>query len=91
MCACDQSSICSIGGKFRPDYGLLLELHSLTLVARSYALLLMVVCLSRVLFIASHGTQLVVRIVEVFNSCLVTAHSQLKVRVCNVGKKKKKN
>ena len=27
------------GGKFRPDYGLLLELHALTLVARSYALL----------------------------------------------------
>ena len=25
--------------KFRPDYGLLLELHALTLVARSYALL----------------------------------------------------
>ena len=29
----------STGGKFRPDYGLLLELHALTLVARSYALL----------------------------------------------------
>ena len=39
MCARDQSSIFSIGGKFRPDYGLLLELHVLTLVARSYALL----------------------------------------------------
>ena len=25
--------------KFRPDYGLLLELHTLTLVTRSYALL----------------------------------------------------
>ena len=36
----DQSSIFSAGGKFRPDYGLLLELHALTLVARSYALLL---------------------------------------------------
>ena len=35
----DQSSIFSTGGKFRPDYGLLLELHALTLVARSYALL----------------------------------------------------
>ena len=32
--------IFSIGGKFRPDYGLLLELHALTLVARSYVLLL---------------------------------------------------
>ena len=30
----------SIGGKFRPDYGLLLELHALTPVARSYALLI---------------------------------------------------
>ena len=35
----DQNSIFSAGGKFRPDYGLLLELHALTLVARSYALL----------------------------------------------------
>ena len=34
-----QSSIFSTGGKFCPDYGLLLELHALTLVARSYALL----------------------------------------------------
>ena len=40
MHAHDQSSIFSTGGKFRPDYGLLLELHALTLVARSYALLL---------------------------------------------------
>ena len=39
MHAHDQSSIFSTGGKFRPDYGLLLELHALTLVARSYALL----------------------------------------------------
>ena len=39
MCARDQSSIFSAGGKFCPDYGLLLELHALTLVARSYALL----------------------------------------------------
>ena len=39
MRACDQSSIFSTGGKFRSDYGLLLELHALTLVARSYALL----------------------------------------------------
>ena len=39
MRACDQSPIFSTGGKFRPDYGLLLELHALTLVARSYALL----------------------------------------------------
>ena len=41
MHARDQSFILSIGRKFRPDYGLLLELHvhALTLVARSYALL----------------------------------------------------
>ena len=39
MCAHDQSSIFSTGGKFCPDYGLLLELHTLTLLARSYALL----------------------------------------------------
>ena len=39
MRARDQSSIFSIGRKFRPDYGLLLELHALTLVAHSYALL----------------------------------------------------
>ena len=39
MCARDQSSIFSTGGKFRSDYGLLLELHALTLVAYSYALL----------------------------------------------------
>ena len=39
MRARDQSSIFSTGGKFRLDYGLLLELHALTLVARSYALL----------------------------------------------------
>ena len=39
MRARDQSSIFSTGGKFHPDYGLLLELHTLTLVARSYALL----------------------------------------------------
>ena len=31
--------VTSAGGKFCPDYGLLLELHALTLVARSYALL----------------------------------------------------
>ena len=31
MCARDQSSIFSIGGKFCPDYGLLLELHALIL------------------------------------------------------------
>jgi len=39
MRARDQSSIFSTGGKFRPDFGLLLELHALTLVARSYVLL----------------------------------------------------
>ena len=39
MRACDQSSIFSIGGKFCPDCGLLLELHALTLIARSYVLL----------------------------------------------------
>ena len=31
----DHCTIFSTGGKFRPDYGLLLELHALTLVARS--------------------------------------------------------
>ena len=41
MRARDQCSIFSTGGKFRPDYGFLLELHALTLVARSYALLLL--------------------------------------------------
>ena len=39
MRARDQSSIFSSSGKFHPDYGLLLELHAVTLVARSYALL----------------------------------------------------
>ena len=39
MRARDQSSIFSTGGKFRFDYELLLELHTLTLVARSYVLL----------------------------------------------------
>ena len=39
MRARDQSSIFSTGRKFRPDYGLLLELHALTLVTYSYALL----------------------------------------------------
>ena len=39
MRARDQSYIFSTGEKFCPDYGLLLELHALTLVARSYALL----------------------------------------------------
>ena len=48
MHACDQSSIFSTGGKFRPDYGLLLELHALTLVARSYALLVPNIPLSSV-------------------------------------------
>ena len=36
MRAHDQSSIFITGGKFHPDYGLLLELHALTLVAHSY-------------------------------------------------------
>ena len=36
----DQCTIFSSGGKFRPDYGLLLELHALTLVNYSYVLLL---------------------------------------------------
>ena len=39
MRARDHDSIFSIGRKFHPDYGLLLELQALTLVARSYALL----------------------------------------------------
>ena len=37
----DQCTIFSTGRKFRPDYGLLLELHTLTLVTCSYALLLL--------------------------------------------------
>ena len=41
MRARDQSSIFSTGGKFCPDYGLLFELHALTLVARSYAFLVL--------------------------------------------------
>ena len=45
MCARDQSSIFSTGGKFRPDYGLLLELHTLTLVAHSYVLLKLLIAL----------------------------------------------
>ena len=40
MCARDQCSIFSTGEKFCPDYELLLELHALTLVAHSYALLI---------------------------------------------------
>ena len=40
MCAHDQSSIFSTGRKFRPDYGVLLELHALILVAGSYVLLI---------------------------------------------------
>ena len=40
MRARDQCSIFSTDRKFRPDYGLLLELDALTLVDRSYALLL---------------------------------------------------
>ena len=39
MRASDQSSVFSTGGKFHLDYGLLLELHALTLVAHSCALL----------------------------------------------------
>ena len=39
MRARDQSSIFRTSGKFHPDYGLLLELHTVTLVACSYALL----------------------------------------------------
>ena len=38
----------------------------------------------RVLFIASRASQLVVQLVEVFNSSLVAAHSQLKVCVCQI-------
>ena len=37
----------------------------------------------RVLFIASRASQLVVQLVEVFNSSLVAAHSQLKVCMCH--------
>ena len=40
MRARDQCSIFSTDGKFHPDYGLLLELHALIPVARSYAFFL---------------------------------------------------
>ena len=40
MRAHDQSSIFSSGRKFRPDYGVLLELHTIILVAGSYVLLI---------------------------------------------------
>ena len=46
MRARDQCTIFSTGGKFRPDYGFLLELHTLTVVARSYVLLFITVRLS---------------------------------------------
>ena len=36
-------TIFSTGGKFHPDYGLLLELHALTLVVSSYVLLLRII------------------------------------------------
>ena len=36
------TSVLFLKGKFCPDYRLLLELHALTLVARSYALLVAV-------------------------------------------------
>ena len=49
MRARDQSSIFSTGRKFRPDYGLLLELHAFTLVARSYVLLIHVSLVPRLL------------------------------------------
>ena len=51
MRACDQSSIFTTGGKFHPDYGLLLELHALTLVAHSYALLVVAICILGSVFI----------------------------------------
>ena len=46
MRARDQSSIFSNGRKFCPGYRLLLELHALTLVTRSYALLMVVIAIS---------------------------------------------
>ena len=55
MRARDQSSIFSTGGKFRPDYGLLLELHALTLVTCSYALLCMPSGNFTFAFVTSHG------------------------------------
>ena len=48
-----------LAGKFRPDYGLLLELHALTLVARSYALL----CALCACVCFSHGIGLLTAIV----------------------------
>ena len=50
MRAHDQCSIFSTGGKFRPDYGLLLELHAFTLVVRSYVLLALFVLPNDVFF-----------------------------------------
>ena len=55
MRAHDQSSIFSIGEKFHSDYGLLLELHALTLVARSYALFVVAVCSKRSSYLLSSG------------------------------------
>ena len=51
MRARNQSSIFSIGENFCPDYGLVLELHALTVVARSYALLFII------LFVCNNNLQ----------------------------------
>ena len=54
MCARDQSSIFSTCGKFHPDYGLLLELHAVSLVARSFVLLLTAILLLSALLIKDY-------------------------------------
>ena len=55
MCARDQSSIFSTGGKFRPDYEFLLELHTLTLVARSYVLLVLPITMLNFSALVTHS------------------------------------
>ena len=55
MRAHDQSSIFSTGRKFHSDYGLLLELHGLTLVAHSYALLLDLIEVTLTWFTVARG------------------------------------
>jgi len=74
MRARDQSSIFSTGRKFRPDYGLLLELHALTLVARSYALLLPVWLVRPSLPVQLQLPLLVVNLyISVIKTCIQTS------------------
>ena len=80
MRARDQCTIFSTGGKFYPDYGLLLELHALTLVARSYALLWHVIADLYLLIIAEclSVRQLSCRLVS------AGGYSAYLVYVCNI-------